>query len=52
MLTIMIVKLAAIWLAVDLLIVATVWYLATVIKPRFPHWWKREVIDDEPRTIR
>ena len=41
-------KLGAIWLCLDAIIIATGWYLVTVIRPRFPGWWRREIVDDEP----
>lgn len=40
-------KLGVIWLSIDIIVVATIWYAATAIQPRFPHWWKRFVADDK-----
>ena len=45
-------KLIVIWLSIDILIIATGWYLVTTIKPLCPEWWKREVVDDEPESNR
>lgn len=42
------VKLGVIYLSLDVFIIATAWYAATVIKERWPGWWKRVVVDDEP----
>ena len=36
------------WISVDIVIFATVWYLATTIKPRYPNWWKRIIADNDP----
>ena len=43
-----IVKLAVIWLSLDILIIATAWYASTVIRPYFSNWWRQVVIDNEP----
>ena len=40
-------KVVVIWLSIDILIIATGWYAATVIKPNFPNWWRRVVVDDD-----
>ncbi|MFQ5612725.1 MAG: hypothetical protein ACE5H9_11395 [Anaerolineae bacterium] len=39
-------KILVIWFAINVVILATSWYATTVIKPRFPEWWKRNIIDD------
>ncbi|NIP25690.1 MAG: hypothetical protein GWO38_18195 [Phycisphaerae bacterium] len=39
-------KIAVIWIGIDILIVATIWYAVTVIKPYWPTWWRRIVIDE------
>ena len=36
------------WLSLDIIIVATGWYMVTTIKPRCPNWWRRTIVDDEP----
>lgn len=40
-------KLAVVWIGIDILIVATIWYAITVIKPYWPTWWKRHVMDEQ-----
>ena len=42
------VKLVVIWMSIDILMLATSWYGVTVIKPRYPDWWKRVIVDHEP----
>ena len=41
-------KFTVIWLSIDILIFASSWYAVTVIKPRWPNWWKRVVVDVDP----
>ena len=36
------------WLSLDVIIVATGWYMVTTIKPRCPNWWRRTIADDDP----
>ena len=36
-----------VWIGVDIIIFASVWYLVTTIRPRYPNWWKRVVVDNE-----
>lgn len=36
------------WLSLDIIIVATGWYMVATIKPRYPNWWRRTIVDDEP----
>jgi hypothetical protein len=36
-------KLMAVWLSVDILVVATSWYAVNTIKKYFPDWWEREI---------
>ena len=41
-------KFTVIWLSIDILIFATSWYAITIIKPRWPNWWKQVIVDVEP----
>ena len=41
----MLLKLAIIWLCIDTIIIATGWYLIAAIRPRFPNWWRRVIVD-------
>ena len=41
-------KFTVIWLSIDILIFATSWYAITVIRPRWPNWWKQVIVDVEP----
>ena len=41
-------KLVIIWMGLNTMIMATCWYLVTSIKPLFPDWWRRVVVDEEP----
>jgi len=36
-------KVGVIWLSIDIVTIATGWYAVTVIKPRWPAWWRRVV---------
>ncbi len=46
----MFLKLGIIWLCLDAVIIATSWYLITAIGPRFPNWWRRVIVDEDPRS--
>jgi hypothetical protein len=37
-----------IWLSISLFVVATGWYAAKIIAPRYPNWCRRVVADFEP----
>jgi hypothetical protein len=39
-------KLGLVWLSLDVLIIATGWYLVKAVKPNFPHWWQRVIADE------
>ena len=41
--------LCLIWMSLDIVIFATAWYLVTTIKPRYPGWWRRTIVDEESR---
>jgi hypothetical protein len=43
------VKLAVIWLSIDLVIITIGWYALAVIKPRHPEWWRRVIADYDPQ---
>lgn len=42
-------KLFVIWLVIDLVVIATAWYLNQAIRPKFPDWW-REIVADDRRS--
>ena len=42
-------KLIVIWFSIDVVIIATGWYAVNVIKPHFPNWWRRVIVDVEPK---
>lgn len=44
-------RFAVLWAAIDLFIIATGWYAVTVIKPKFPDWWKRTIVDVVPAEL-
>jgi len=44
-------KFAVFWAAIDLFMIATGWYAVTVIKPKFPDWWKRTIVDMVPAEL-
>lgn len=35
-----------IWLSLSVLIAATGWYLHAAIRPAFPDWYRRHILDD------
>lgn len=39
-------KFLVLWLAIDVVILSTSWYAITVIRPRFPAWWERNIVAD------
>jgi hypothetical protein len=41
-------KFGLIWLAINILLVATVWYGVTTIRRHFPDWWRRTIADEDP----
>jgi hypothetical protein len=41
-------KLGFIWLSIDVVVLATGWYLVKTIRPYFPHWWQQVIADDWP----
>jgi hypothetical protein len=43
-------KLFIVWLTLDLAILMVLWFLAGVIRPHFPKWWKQNVCDVTPIT--
>ena len=44
-------KFTVIWLSIDVLIMIIVWYASTILKPRFPEWWRQVIVDDEPDHV-
>lgn len=44
------IKVAVVWLSVDIVLLATVWYVAVIVKQLWPDWWSRVVIDIDPET--
>jgi len=45
-------KFTVIWISIDIVIAATIWYGISTIRPRYPNWWRRVVVDDEPEYHR
>lgn len=43
-------ELIIIWLMLDVFIMAGVWVAINTIKPRYPEFWKRVIVDHEPDT--
>jgi hypothetical protein len=43
-------KLGILWICLSVVIIATMWYLITVIKPHCPDWWRRVIADEEPHN--
>ena len=41
-------KLALVWLSIDIVIIASVWYAVATIRPLYPGWWRRVIVDDDP----
>jgi hypothetical protein len=41
-------RLTVAWLSISIVVISTCWYAVTIIKPRFPNWWKQVVVDDDP----
>jgi hypothetical protein len=44
-------KVTILWAAIDLVVIITGWYAVTVIKRRFPNWWKRTIADTAPPEL-
>ena len=40
------------WISSGIVIVATGWYAAAVIEPRWPEWWRQHIIADDPELRR
>jgi hypothetical protein len=45
------IKVAVIWLSLDVLILASVWYATSTVQPLFPGWWKAVVCDHTSESI-
>lgn len=43
-------ELLAIWLSFDVVVFATGWYAVKTIKPSFPNWWRRHIVDYGPNS--
>ena len=41
-------RIAAIWFSISILVIATSWYLTATIPQRWPDWWRRIVVDEDP----
>jgi hypothetical protein len=39
-------RIIVVWLSIDIVIFATVWYAVVTIKPYYPNWWRQMVVDD------
>jgi hypothetical protein len=44
-------KIAILWLALDMVILASVWYAVSTIRPLFPRWWRAFVCDRAPKSF-
>jgi len=44
-------KITTLWLALDAIILATVWYAASTIQPLFPRWWRAFVCERAPASF-
>ena len=42
------VKLIINWLLLDVLIIATIWWAGSTLRPMFPQWWKAHICDIAP----
>ena len=46
----------AVWATIDAIIIAVGWCFVTVIKPRYPEWWRRVIVNkdttDYPLTFK
>ena len=41
-------KFLIIWFSIDVVVIATGYYAANVIKPHFPDWWRAVIFSDRP----
>jgi hypothetical protein len=41
-------KFLTVWGSIDVVVIATGWYLGNVLRVHFPNWWKRVICDDGP----
>jgi len=44
-------RISTLWLALDAVILATLWYAVHVIQPMAPSWWKAVICDYTPDTL-
>ncbi|MDH3675436.1 MAG: hypothetical protein OES12_08055 [Anaerolineae bacterium] len=44
-------KFVVIWLSFDIVIIASVWYAVSTIRPLYPNWWRRVIVDDDPELL-
>jgi hypothetical protein len=48
MVIIVMLKLAAIWLGLTIVLAATTRYVVQAIRPHCPDWWRRTIMDYDP----
>lgn len=39
-------KIIVVWLSIDVVFLATVWYAVVAIKPCCLNWWRQVIVDD------
>ena len=39
-------KLVIIWVCVDVIIIASGWYLGSTVRQNFANWWRNVILDD------
>ena len=44
----LVLKVVTLWLSIDIILIATAWYLATTVRPLCPDWWRRVIVDETP----
>jgi len=43
----LLIKIAALWLSFDIVVIATVWYASRTLPALWPEWWKQKIINGD-----
>ena len=41
-------KFIIVWVSTDIVILVTWWYLKNAVRPSYPEWWRRVIVDEDP----
>ena len=41
------IKFFTLWLSTSIVVISTMWYVTSLVKPRWPGWWERHIAAEE-----